>query len=173
MAAAQVPLRQRLASFNKGGSFAADTPVMRVMLDQGLEMHEKAERVRQLAEDGEDLDFSFKITATSRSALGEMVYMVCYPNLLALSTHFGMLAFVQLALKRGCDVNRPFIPDGETPILLLLTEYMGHPDDRLPVLRALLDGGADPNRPDHKGRTPMSLVSDPEEKKLLMEYGAS
>jgi ankyrin repeat protein len=67
--------------------------------------------------------------------------------------------------------------DGRTALDHMLSDYLGPPNRRPPVVRALLEAGADSNRPDIWGYPPLARIAsrtpaDAETFELVLKHGA-
>jgi uncharacterized protein len=72
---------------------------------------------------------------------------------LAFATTKNDSASVRLLIKAGADPNYA-LPEGKTKMLLLAADY-----DSTQAAMALLDGGANPNVADRRGRTPLHIAA--------------
>ena len=78
----------------------------------------------------------------------------------------GRVGAVQLLMSRGVDINLKNGKDGLTPL------WEAAMDNRIEMMKVLLENGADPNIADRTGRTPIRVASGQEAKDLLLKYGA-
>lgn len=101
-----------------------------------------------------------------------VVAIACYgqpASPLVSATRDGDVAAARAATARGADPNAPEGVNGWTPL-----EHAVH-KHQLATLVALLDAGADPNRADRGGRTPLMLAAGygyTDMVTVLMQHGA-
>lgn len=87
------------------------------------------------------------------------------------------LANVRYLLDQGVGVNAPFTanegesPGQSTPLVSAAADAFGG-SPRLPLIKLLLDAGAEVNQPDSSGRTALHVSTSPEVLKELVKRGA-
>jgi hypothetical protein len=87
-------------------------------------------------------------------------------------THENQLILAKQLIEHGANVNAASIPMGRTPLLSVC--HAGNVTN-LDFVELLLKAGADPNAPDHEGRTPLMRTTPvaPGAAKFLLNWPAT
>lgn len=81
-------------------------------------------------------------------------------------------ALYERMIRAGCDVNERFFESKQTPLHLVCTKEK--PAEQLiPLIKLLIQAGADPNQADVDGLTPLMVCNSPEIAVCLMDHGAN
>ena len=155
-------------------------------------MMNRADLVEELIGLGEDVNvksgsghnaLAYAAMKEAKSMKGGITVSSCNPEIITLLVRAGadyseamMVAintgcdsFAKTAIEAGIDVN---ITDEENRSFVMYSVMSGGG-----ILRTLLEGGADPDVPDKKGRTPLMIAAiddeaDPQVMDTLLEFGA-
>ena len=82
---------------------------------------------------------------------------------------------INVIKDRGDSINEIDDIYGETPLTTALSQFAGEKHNRLPIIKKLIEEGADVNKPNDDEETPLLLAvysKEPDYVKILLENGA-